>query len=146
MQIPYTFFDVPHIPVIPKSVWSFPLNFTRCPSPISGRCRLPVDDSLYGIFYTIFYLFVLSPAELPRSEVGEAMDAIHYSAPPCVSHNGFLFKTASMARAITERKGKEGIHRRLYTLHNTEITNCVFVKPFSKQSHVVLKIGFTISD
>lgn len=36
------------------------------------------------------------------------MDMIHYSAPTCVSHNGFLFKTASMARAITERKAREG--------------------------------------
>lgn len=36
------------------------------------------------------------------------MDPVHYSAPTCVSHNGFLFKTASMARAITERKAREG--------------------------------------
>lgn len=54
---------------------------------------------------------VYSPAELPRSEVGGAMDTEHYLPPSCVSHNGFLFKTASMARAITERKGKDGIHR-----------------------------------
>ncbi|TMS07767.1 Arf-GAP with Rho-GAP domain, ANK repeat and PH domain-containing protein 1 [Larimichthys crocea] len=45
--------------------------------------------------------------ELPRSEVGGAMETRHYSPPPCVSHNGFLFKTASMARAITERKARE---------------------------------------
>ncbi|XP_073338522.1 arf-GAP with Rho-GAP domain, ANK repeat and PH domain-containing protein 1 isoform X2 [Pagrus major] len=56
--------------------------------------------------------------ELPRSEVVGDMDPIHYSAPTCVSHNGFLFKTASMARAITERKGKEEFSRRWCTLND----------------------------
>ncbi|XP_070761411.1 arf-GAP with Rho-GAP domain, ANK repeat and PH domain-containing protein 1 isoform X2 [Enoplosus armatus] len=56
--------------------------------------------------------------ELPRSEVGGAMQTIHYSAPPCVSHNGFLFKTASMARAITERKAREEFSRRWCTLND----------------------------
>ncbi|XP_074497911.1 arf-GAP with Rho-GAP domain, ANK repeat and PH domain-containing protein 1 isoform X1 [Sebastes fasciatus] len=56
--------------------------------------------------------------ELPRSEVGGGMEAVHYSPPPCVSHNGFLFKTASMARAITERKGKEEFSRRWCTLND----------------------------
>ncbi|XP_068440559.1 arf-GAP with Rho-GAP domain, ANK repeat and PH domain-containing protein 1 isoform X5 [Clinocottus analis] len=56
--------------------------------------------------------------ELPRSEVIESMEARHYSAPPCVSHNGFLFKTASMARAITERKGKEEFSRRWCTVND----------------------------
>ncbi|KAM9358599.1 arf-GAP with Rho-GAP domain, ANK repeat and PH domain-containing protein 1 [Symphorus nematophorus] len=56
--------------------------------------------------------------ELPRSEVGGAMEAVHYSAPSCVSHNGFLFKTASMARAVTERKAKEEFSRRWCTLND----------------------------
>ncbi|XP_044058847.1 arf-GAP with Rho-GAP domain, ANK repeat and PH domain-containing protein 1-like isoform X5 [Siniperca chuatsi] len=56
--------------------------------------------------------------ELPRSEVGGAMEAVHYSAPPCVSHNGFLFKTASMARAVTERKAREEFSRRWCTLND----------------------------
>ncbi|XP_076591200.1 arf-GAP with Rho-GAP domain, ANK repeat and PH domain-containing protein 1 isoform X2 [Chaetodon auriga] len=56
--------------------------------------------------------------ELPRSEVGEAMNAVHYTAPPCVSHNGFLFKTASMARAVTERKAREEFSRRWCTLND----------------------------
>lgn len=47
--------------------------------------------------------------ELPRSEVGQNMETEPYLPPPCVSHNGFLFKTASMARAITERKAREGM-------------------------------------
>ncbi|XP_070826091.1 arf-GAP with Rho-GAP domain, ANK repeat and PH domain-containing protein 1 isoform X1 [Chaetodon trifascialis] len=56
--------------------------------------------------------------ELPRSEVGEAMNAVHYTALPCVSHNGFLFKTASMARAVTERKAREEFSRRWCTLND----------------------------
>ncbi|XP_034404157.1 arf-GAP with Rho-GAP domain, ANK repeat and PH domain-containing protein 1-like isoform X2 [Cyclopterus lumpus] len=56
--------------------------------------------------------------ELPRSEVIESMEPRHYSAPPCVSHNGFLFKTASMARAITERKAKEEFSRRWCTVND----------------------------
>ncbi|KAM3875362.1 LOW QUALITY PROTEIN: arf-GAP with Rho-GAP domain, ANK repeat and PH domain-containing protein 1 [Diretmus argenteus] len=55
--------------------------------------------------------------KLPRSEVGGAMEAVHFS-PPCVSHNGFLFKTASMARAITERKAREEFSRRWCTLND----------------------------
>ncbi|XP_035009824.2 arf-GAP with Rho-GAP domain, ANK repeat and PH domain-containing protein 1 isoform X1 [Hippoglossus stenolepis] len=56
--------------------------------------------------------------ELPQSHVDGAMEAVHYSAPPCVSHNGFLFKTASMARAISERKGKEEFSRRWCVLND----------------------------
>nr|XP_040027553.1 arf-GAP with Rho-GAP domain, ANK repeat and PH domain-containing protein 1-like isoform X2 [Gasterosteus aculeatus aculeatus] len=56
--------------------------------------------------------------ELPRSEVNEGMAAIHYSTPPCVSHNGFLYKTASMARPITERKSKDEFSRRWCTVND----------------------------
>uniref|UniRef100_A0A8C5CAD0 ArfGAP with RhoGAP domain, ankyrin repeat and PH domain 1 n=1 Tax=Gadus morhua TaxID=8049 RepID=A0A8C5CAD0_GADMO len=42
--------------------------------------------------------------ELPRSEVGGAMETVHYAPSPSVSHNGFLYKTGSMARAIAEKK------------------------------------------
>ncbi|XP_075956073.1 arf-GAP with Rho-GAP domain, ANK repeat and PH domain-containing protein 1 isoform X2 [Anarhichas minor] len=55
--------------------------------------------------------------ELPRSEMDEDKP-IHYSPPRCVSHNGFLFKTASMARAITERKGKDEFSRRWCTVND----------------------------
>lgn len=51
---------------------------------------------------------LLSP-ELPRSEVAEDMHAKHYLPLPSVSCNGFLFKIGSMARAITERRVKEGM-------------------------------------
>ncbi len=84
-------------------VCSFPLKFTTCMSSLSDT--LPVHGSLCGNW---FALFVCSPAELPRSEVCGDMEPEHYTAPPCVSNNGFLFKTGSMARAITERKAREG--------------------------------------
>ncbi|XP_068172702.1 arf-GAP with Rho-GAP domain, ANK repeat and PH domain-containing protein 1 isoform X2 [Antennarius striatus] len=56
--------------------------------------------------------------ELPRSEVDGTMEAVHYSAPPNVSHNGFLFKTASMSRAVSERKAREEFSRRWCTLND----------------------------
>ncbi|XP_024132463.1 arf-GAP with Rho-GAP domain, ANK repeat and PH domain-containing protein 1 isoform X3 [Oryzias melastigma] len=55
--------------------------------------------------------------ELP-SEINQEMDPAHYQPSPCVSHNGFLFKIASMARAITERKNKEEFCRRWCTLND----------------------------
>ncbi|XP_034024676.1 arf-GAP with Rho-GAP domain, ANK repeat and PH domain-containing protein 1-like [Thalassophryne amazonica] len=56
--------------------------------------------------------------ELPRLEVGRAMEAVHYSPPHYVSHNGFLFKTGSMARAVTECKAREEFSRRWCTLND----------------------------
>ncbi|XP_037402515.1 arf-GAP with Rho-GAP domain, ANK repeat and PH domain-containing protein 1 isoform X1 [Pygocentrus nattereri] len=56
--------------------------------------------------------------EIPRSEVKIAVHAEHYMAPPSITHNGFLFKTASMARPITERKNKEEFSRRWCVLND----------------------------
>ncbi|KAF4104502.1 arf-GAP with Rho-GAP domain, ANK repeat and PH domain-containing protein 1-like isoform X2 [Onychostoma macrolepis] len=56
--------------------------------------------------------------EVPRSEVKVAIDRVHYMAPTSVTHNGFLFKTASMARPITEKKGKEEFSRRWCVLND----------------------------
>ncbi|CAG6004924.1 unnamed protein product [Menidia menidia] len=56
--------------------------------------------------------------ELPQSEVLGDMDLSHYQPPASVSYNGFLFKTGSMARAITERKAKEEFSRRWCTLND----------------------------
>ncbi|XP_061924184.1 arf-GAP with Rho-GAP domain, ANK repeat and PH domain-containing protein 1 isoform X2 [Entelurus aequoreus] len=56
--------------------------------------------------------------ELPCSEVDAGMEEVHFSAPTCVYHNGFLFKTGSMARAITERKAREEFSRRWCTLND----------------------------
>lgn len=56
--------------------------------------------------------------ELPRSEVDVAIDTVHYMAPPSITHNGFLFKTGSMARPIAEKKGKEEFSRRWCVLND----------------------------
>ncbi|XP_055081857.1 arf-GAP with Rho-GAP domain, ANK repeat and PH domain-containing protein 1-like isoform X3 [Periophthalmus magnuspinnatus] len=56
--------------------------------------------------------------ELPRSEVGDITDTMPYSAPSTVCLNGFLFKTASMTRAVTDRKAKEEFSRRWCTLND----------------------------
>ncbi|CAI5694321.1 unnamed protein product [Oreochromis niloticus] len=56
--------------------------------------------------------------ELPRLEEVDAMDPEPYPLPPSVSHNGFLFKTGSMARPVTERKAKEEFSRRWCTLND----------------------------
>ncbi|XP_056304705.1 arf-GAP with Rho-GAP domain, ANK repeat and PH domain-containing protein 1-like [Danio aesculapii] len=56
--------------------------------------------------------------ELPRSEVKVNIDTVHYMALPSITHNGFLFKTASMARPITEKKGKEEFSRRWCVLND----------------------------
>uniref|UniRef100_A0A672H9R4 ArfGAP with RhoGAP domain, ankyrin repeat and PH domain 1 n=1 Tax=Salarias fasciatus TaxID=181472 RepID=A0A672H9R4_SALFA len=56
--------------------------------------------------------------ELPRLDAGELMEPIQYLPTPCVSHNGFLFKTASMGRATAEHKGREEFSRRWCTLND----------------------------
>uniref|UniRef100_A0AAR2LXD5 ArfGAP with RhoGAP domain, ankyrin repeat and PH domain 1 n=1 Tax=Pygocentrus nattereri TaxID=42514 RepID=A0AAR2LXD5_PYGNA len=53
-----------------------------------------------------------------NTEVKIAVHAEHYMAPPSITHNGFLFKTASMARPITERKNKEEFSRRWCVLND----------------------------
>lgn len=51
---------------------------------------------------------VTPSAETPRLEVGGSEEK-HYSVLlPCVTHNGFLYKTPSMAKPVSERKGQEG--------------------------------------
>lgn len=57
------------------------------------------------LHYFVFILFL----ELPQLQVEADMDLKHYPPPPCVSYEGYLFKTASMGRAVAERKVKEGM-------------------------------------
>lgn len=86
-------------------------GMASCPSPLSlaNTHSQPLQAELLSHNLN---------TELPRSEGVEDMEAVHYSATPCVSHNGFLFKTASMARAITERKAREEFSRRWCTLND----------------------------
>lgn len=55
-------------------------------------------------FFSMYYSFL----ESPRSEVAISMSTMQYSTLPSVSLNGFLFKTSSMTRVMTDRKGREG--------------------------------------
>ncbi|XP_060744888.1 arf-GAP with Rho-GAP domain, ANK repeat and PH domain-containing protein 1-like isoform X2 [Tachysurus vachellii] len=79
----------------------------------------PVALALYhGQKLQVEFLTQNRNIEIPRSEVKLAMHTEHYMAPPSITHNGFLFKTASMARPITERKNKEEFSRRWCVLND----------------------------
>nr|XP_046244713.1 arf-GAP with Rho-GAP domain, ANK repeat and PH domain-containing protein 1-like isoform X2 [Scatophagus argus] len=86
-------------------------GIASCPSPLSlaSARSQPLQAELLSHNLN---------TELPRSEVVGTMETRHYSPPSCVSHNGFLFKTGSMARAITERKAREEFSRRWCTLND----------------------------
>lgn len=62
------------------------------------------------------------------------MDLEPYQPLPCVSYNGFLFKTASMTRAVTERKAKEGTCKNPKTL---KLTCCEGAKENLSQNTIV---------
>ncbi|MGH0181634.1 UNVERIFIED_CONTAM: hypothetical protein FKN15_007513, partial [Acipenser sinensis] len=72
-----------------------------CPSPIS--LAKSFDQKLQ-----VEFLAQNKNTEIPRSEVGGHLDRQYYVAPPSITHNGFLFKTGSMGKPVTERKAKEG--------------------------------------
>ncbi|XP_069748288.1 arf-GAP with Rho-GAP domain, ANK repeat and PH domain-containing protein 1-like isoform X2 [Narcine bancroftii] len=55
--------------------------------------------------------------ETPRLESSH-MDKQYYVAPPSITHNGFLHKTASVGKPITERKSKEEFSKRWCVLDN----------------------------
>uniref|UniRef100_A0A8C7G7Z3 ArfGAP with RhoGAP domain, ankyrin repeat and PH domain 1 n=1 Tax=Oncorhynchus kisutch TaxID=8019 RepID=A0A8C7G7Z3_ONCKI len=80
-----------------RRVWTEELIQADCPSPLS--LALAHNQKLQAQFLshnlnTGIYMLYSSPQ--------------HYSPQHPVTHNGFLFKTASMARPITERKAREG--------------------------------------
>ncbi|XP_007564194.1 arf-GAP with Rho-GAP domain, ANK repeat and PH domain-containing protein 1 isoform X2 [Poecilia formosa] len=56
--------------------------------------------------------------ELPQLQTEPDMDLKYYPPPPCVSYEGYLFKTASMGRAVAERKMKEEFSRRWCMLND----------------------------
>ncbi|XP_036821129.1 arf-GAP with Rho-GAP domain, ANK repeat and PH domain-containing protein 1 isoform X1 [Oncorhynchus mykiss] len=84
---------------------------TDCPSPLS--LALAHNQKLQAQF-----LSHNLNTELPRSEVTGDMEPQHYSPQHPVTHNGFLFKTASMVRPITERKAREEFSRRWCMLND----------------------------
>uniref|UniRef100_A0A1A7XFN8 ArfGAP with RhoGAP domain, ankyrin repeat and PH domain 1 n=1 Tax=Iconisemion striatum TaxID=60296 RepID=A0A1A7XFN8_9TELE len=56
--------------------------------------------------------------ELPTLHVEGGMDLQHYQPSPCASYNGFLFKTASLTRVVTEFKAREEFSRRWCSLND----------------------------
>ncbi|XP_051535448.1 arf-GAP with Rho-GAP domain, ANK repeat and PH domain-containing protein 1 isoform X2 [Myxocyprinus asiaticus] len=87
----------------------------------TGDPDLPTPIALaqhHGQSLQVEFLTQNRNTELPRSEVKVAIDTVHYMAPPSVTHNGFLFKTASMVRPITEKKSKEEFSRRWCVLND----------------------------
>ncbi|XP_074960130.1 arf-GAP with Rho-GAP domain, ANK repeat and PH domain-containing protein 1 isoform X5 [Phalacrocorax aristotelis] len=83
----------------------------QCPTPLalaekSGQ-RLQMEFLLHN-----------KTSETPRLEVGGSEEK-PYSVPlPSVTHNGFLYKTPSMAKPVGERKGPEEFSRRWCTLQD----------------------------
>uniref|UniRef100_A0A8D0F6R8 ArfGAP with RhoGAP domain, ankyrin repeat and PH domain 1 n=1 Tax=Strix occidentalis caurina TaxID=311401 RepID=A0A8D0F6R8_STROC len=83
----------------------------QCPTPLalaekSGQ-RLQMEFLLHN-----------KTSETPRLELGGSEDK-PYSVPlPSVTHNGFLYKTPSMAKPVGERKGQEEFSRRWCTLQD----------------------------
>ncbi|XP_051934188.1 arf-GAP with Rho-GAP domain, ANK repeat and PH domain-containing protein 1-like isoform X1 [Hippocampus zosterae] len=87
----------------------------------TGMAECPTPLSLANTHSQPLQAVLLSHnlnTDLPRSEVDGGMEEVPFSAPTCVYHNGFLFKTGSMARAITERKAREEFSRRWCTLND----------------------------
>ncbi|XP_051881641.1 arf-GAP with Rho-GAP domain, ANK repeat and PH domain-containing protein 1-like isoform X2 [Pristis pectinata] len=56
-------------------------------------------------------------SETPRLELSN-IDKQYYVAPQSITHNGFLYKTASVGKPITERKSKEEFSKRWCVLDN----------------------------
>uniref|UniRef100_A0A8B9JA45 ArfGAP with RhoGAP domain, ankyrin repeat and PH domain 1 n=1 Tax=Astyanax mexicanus TaxID=7994 RepID=A0A8B9JA45_ASTMX len=86
------------------------------------NCDTGLPDSPSPIALAVNYGQALQVEFLTQNRnTGQLKLAIHtehYMAPPSITHNGFLFKTASMARPITERKNKEEFSRRWCVLND----------------------------
>ncbi|XP_060682327.1 arf-GAP with Rho-GAP domain, ANK repeat and PH domain-containing protein 1 isoform X1 [Hemiscyllium ocellatum] len=86
----------------------------------SGDPELPSPVDLAqqaGQALQVEFLSQNKNAETPRLESGY-FDRQYYVAPPSITHNGFLYKTASMGKPITERKSREEFSKRWCVLDN----------------------------
>ncbi|XP_063288795.1 arf-GAP with Rho-GAP domain, ANK repeat and PH domain-containing protein 1 isoform X2 [Pelobates fuscus] len=60
-------------------------------------------------------------SEIPRLELGN--DGVkHYVMRPSVTHNGFLYKTSSMTKPVTERKNREDFSKRWCILNDNQLS------------------------
>nr|XP_056714789.1 arf-GAP with Rho-GAP domain, ANK repeat and PH domain-containing protein 1 [Euleptes europaea] len=64
------------------------------------------------------FLLQNKTSEIPRLDVDAGSQNLYSVALPSVTHNGFLFKTASMAKPAHERKPREEFSRRWCRLHD----------------------------
>ncbi|CAM9603823.1 unnamed protein product [Bubo scandiacus] len=83
----------------------------QCPTPLalaekSGQ-RLQMEFLLHN-----------KTSEMPRLELGGSEEKPYSVLLPSVTHNGFLYKTPSMAKPVGERKGQEEFSRRWCTLQD----------------------------
>ncbi|XP_059819603.1 arf-GAP with Rho-GAP domain, ANK repeat and PH domain-containing protein 1-like isoform X4 [Hypanus sabinus] len=60
-------------------------------------------------------------SETPRLELGN-IDKQYYVVPQSITHNGFLYKTASVGKLITERKSKEEFSKRWCVLDSNVLS------------------------
>uniref|UniRef100_A0A096LS99 ArfGAP with RhoGAP domain, ankyrin repeat and PH domain 1 n=1 Tax=Poecilia formosa TaxID=48698 RepID=A0A096LS99_POEFO len=87
-------------------------GMANCPSPesLASAHSQPLQAELIK--------HNLNTVELPQLQTEPDMDLKYYPPPPCVSYEGYLFKTASMGRAVAERKMKEEFSRRWCMLND----------------------------
>uniref|UniRef100_A0A8C5MGV4 ArfGAP with RhoGAP domain, ankyrin repeat and PH domain 1 n=1 Tax=Leptobrachium leishanense TaxID=445787 RepID=A0A8C5MGV4_9ANUR len=57
-------------------------------------------------------------SEIPGLVMGDPIHGQHYVTQQCVTHNGYIYKTSSMSRLVTDRKGKEEFSRRWCVLND----------------------------
>ncbi|KAG9471772.1 hypothetical protein GDO78_022906 [Eleutherodactylus coqui] len=57
-------------------------------------------------------------SEIPRLDLGVNLEKQYYVMHHSVSHNGYLYKTSSMTRLVTDRKAKEEFSRRWCILND----------------------------
>uniref|UniRef100_UPI00398EF4A6 arf-GAP with Rho-GAP domain, ANK repeat and PH domain-containing protein 1 n=1 Tax=Pristiophorus japonicus TaxID=55135 RepID=UPI00398EF4A6 len=89
-------------------------------SSFSGDPDLPTPIDLAqhaGQRLQVEFLNQNKNSETPRLDLGY-MDKHYYVAPQSITHNGFLYKTASVSKPITDKKAKEEFSKRWCVLDN----------------------------
>ncbi|KAG8453192.1 hypothetical protein GDO86_004854 [Hymenochirus boettgeri] len=82
-----------------------------CPNPI-------VLAGQAGQKLQMEFLMQNRMSEIPRLDLGTNVEKQFYVVRPNITYNGFLYKTSSMSRPVTERKAKEEFSRRWCVLND----------------------------
>ncbi|KAM4702268.1 arf-GAP with Rho-GAP domain, ANK repeat and PH domain-containing protein 1 isoform 2-T4 [Discoglossus pictus] len=64
------------------------------------------------------FLLQNKTSEIPRLDFGNNMERQYYVTRPSITHNGFLYKTSSMTKPVSEKKAKEEFSRRWCVLND----------------------------